>query len=58
MDLSTDFAWDTYTAMLPSVDFVFMGTDCKTFSRARQNPHGPPPLRSLVHLYGLPSSQL
>jgi len=58
MDLSTDFAWDTYSAMLPSVDFVFMGIDCKTFSRARQNPHGPPPLRSLEFPYGFPNSQL
>jgi len=58
MDLAADHTWDKYTSTLPEFDFVFMGVDCKTFSRARQNPNGPPPLRSLEYPYGLPNSQL
>ena len=35
-------------------DFVFAGPPCNTFSRARNNPGGPPPIRSSKYPYGLP----
>lgn len=31
-----------------------LGTPCSSFSRARDNPPGPPPLRSNLHVLGLP----
>lgn len=34
-----------------------LGTPCNTFSRARDNPPGPPPLRSDTHVLGLPTLQ-
>jgi hypothetical protein len=35
-----------------------MGTPCTTFSRARQGPPGPVPLRTYDQLYGRPASEL
>eukprot|EP00969_Alexandrium_andersonii_P365279 15465865-Alexandrium_andersonii.AAC.1 len=38
-------------------DFVFAGTTCETFSRARAGPLGPRPLRDSDRLCGLPKEQ-
>ena len=53
-DLSSDHLWSMLSSQLQngSFDFVWMGTPCTTFSRARQGPPGPPPLRSLEQIYG------
>ena len=34
---------------------VWLGTPCNSFSTARDNPPGPPPLRSDKYVYGLPN---
>jgi len=59
-DLSSDHLWASLTSEVSNgaFDFVWMGTPCTTFSRARQGPPGPPPLRSLEHIYGFPKPSL
>jgi hypothetical protein len=37
------------------VTAVWLGTPCSSFSRARDRPGGPPPLRSNAFVLGLPS---
>ena len=39
---------------LKVVDFVHFGTPCSSFSQARQDDGGPPPIRSEEHIRGLP----
>ena len=36
------------------ISFIHFGTPCSSFSVARKNDGGPPPLRDAVHLWGLP----
>lgn len=36
------------------IGFIHFGTPCSSFSLARKNDGGPPPLRDLQHLWGLP----
>ena len=36
------------------IDAIHFGTPCASFSRARERPNGPPPLRSNAHIWGLP----
>ena len=59
-DLLNDAAWEEIFAEIRAgrYDFVWMGTPCTTFSRARYRRPGPPPLRAKDHIYGLPKSQL
>ena len=41
------------------IDGSHSGFPCGSFSRARYNPgHGPPPVRSLEYIYGLPSNDV
>ena len=59
-DLTADHIWEDLKRLVSSghYDFVFFGTPCETFSRARTGPPGPRPLRDALHLYGLPKDQL
>ena len=59
-DLSSDALWVTLHEDLTQGRYqcVFMGTPCETFSRARNTPPGPRPLRTPEHIYGLPKGQL
>ena len=36
------------------IDAIHFGTLCAFFSRARERPNGPPPLRSNAYIWGLP----
>ena len=55
-DLSDDHTWTQIfqDCQRGSYDAVWMGPECSTFSAARVNTPGPPPLRSKSHPYGLP----
>ena len=59
-DLSSDHLWVEFQKSLREgqYDFVFMGTPCETFSRARTGPPGPRPLRDARYPYGLPKARL
>ena len=58
MDLADDTAWTHYNSALATYSFVMIGVECKTLSRAGQNPGGPRPLRSKALPAGLPSHTL
>ena len=55
-DLSDDHTWTQIfdDCQRGTFDAVWMGPECSTFSAARVNTPGPPPLRSKAHPYGLP----
>ncbi len=57
-DLTNDLLWEELFAAVRAgeYDALFLGTECTTFSRARERPPGPPPLRNLEHPYGFPKS--
>ena len=59
-DLASDATWSKIFHEIRSgtYDFVFLGTPCTTFSRARTGPPGPRPLRSVEFPYGFPKAQL
>jgi hypothetical protein len=59
-DLSSEHLWSTLLHMIrdQKYDCVIMGPPRTTFSRARQGPPGPAPLRSMDYLYGLPRGSL
>ena len=59
-NLANDAAWLRLCRQLAAgeVSAVVAGPPCTTFSRARQGPPGPRPLRSAAHPYGLPSGEL
>ena len=59
-DLSSDDLWVSLFERIRAgeFDFVWMGTPCTTFSKARFRKPGPRPLRSMSHLYGLPRREL
>ncbi len=55
-DLTNDHLWEFLLSEVRKgeYDFVFMGTECTTFSKVRERRPGPPPLRNLDHPYGFP----
>ena len=55
-DLLSDTLWEKLEQQVKdgSVDFIWMGPPCSTFSRARNIRPGPPVLRSPEHPWGLP----
>ena len=58
MDLASDSSWDFYMNSINTFRAVIMGIECKTFSRSRQHPNGPRPLRSKEYPRGLPKNLL
>ena len=59
-DLSRDDVWTKILVQikLGTYSAVIMGPPCSTFSRARERPPGPRPLRSADQPYGLPREEL
>ena len=59
-DLLDDALWQKIFSDISAgvYDFVWIGTPCSTFSRARERPPGPRPLRSLDQIRGLPKHLL
>jgi hypothetical protein len=59
-DLSSDQLWEVISRDLQSgrITSLWFGTPCTTFSKAREVRPGPPPLRDMDHLYGLPKASL
>ena len=59
-DLLRDDLWHRLfeRVLADEFDFVWMGTPCNTFSRAREKPPGPRPLRSVEKPMGLSPSEL
>lgn len=55
-NLACDLTWQRVRAVLqePGCVGAVMGPPCNTFSHARTVAPGPPPLRTVEHLYGLP----
>ena len=59
-DLSSDHLWHILISKIRSKQFTFvwMGTPCTTFSRARVGPPGPVALRTVDQIYGKHKSEL
>eukprot|EP00972_Heterocapsa_arctica_P089910 13263499-Heterocapsa_arctica.AAC.1 len=55
-DLTSDSLWERLLRDIKSgeIDAVWFGTPCTTFSKARELPGGPRPLRDRLHPYGFP----
>lgn len=56
-DVGDHDLWEFFTqiVVLGAIFFAHFGTPCNTFSAARKEDGGPPPLRSMDALWGLPN---
>ena len=53
-DITAPRIWRKVLRWLKVVNFVHFGTPCSSFSQARKDDGGPPPLRSVEYIAGLP----